>query len=109
MANLKGNGTPGRTTQASLGDIYTDETTGKKHKCVFSYKDSDKKTYDTAWVELKSVGKNTMKIKSTNTTKEEVSEVKEPVQETVNDISENGSGKSERKNYTNYSKNNKRK
>lgn len=49
MAKLKGNGVPTRKTTGALGDIYTDVTTGKQYKCVFSYRDAASEEYDTQW------------------------------------------------------------
>ena len=37
MAKIKGVGGPTRKTKGSVGDIYTDTTTGKKYKCDGSY------------------------------------------------------------------------
>ena len=49
MANLKGNGAPTRKTKGALGDIYTDTTTGKKYKCIFSYRDDMSDEYGAQW------------------------------------------------------------
>ncbi len=105
MANLKGVGVPGRTTQGSLGDVYTDEAAGKQYKCIFSYKDSSKKTYDTAWAELETKKKDISKKPTFTQSKKSVTngiladESKEGV------IGNETSPVPEKKNYTNYSKN----
>lgn len=105
MANLKGNTVPGRTTQGSLGDIYTNENTGKGYKCVFSYKDSTKKTYDTAWVELETKKNTGLKadVKKQGVKPNEATTTNEPVHETTSQTET--VDKSEKKNYANYTKN----
>ena len=53
MARLKGTGAPSRDLVAAVGDIYTDETTGKSYKCVFAFRDGIKETLVTQWYEMK--------------------------------------------------------
>lgn len=37
MSKIKGVGAPTRKTKGGIGDIYIDQTTGKKYKCTGSY------------------------------------------------------------------------
>lgn len=106
MANLKGTGVPGKTTQAAIGDIYTDEGTGKKYKCVFAYRSDGSQKFDTQWKELK--GKSPEKVVKPEPIKEEP--VSEPEKIPDEKIEENKAEKpvepkqQPKKNYTNYSK-----
>lgn len=52
MAQLKDNGAPTRKTKGALGDIYTDTNTGKKYKCIFSYRDDVNGDFDCQWKEI---------------------------------------------------------
>ena len=49
MSRLKGNGEPSRNLNAAIGDIYTDEKTGKKYKCTFAYRDEKSKNFECTW------------------------------------------------------------
>ena len=49
MSQLKGNGEPSRNLNAAIGDIYTDEKTGKKYKCTFAYRDEKSKNFECTW------------------------------------------------------------
>ena len=57
MAQLKDNGVPTRKTKGALGDIYTDTNTGKKYKCIFSYRDDVNGDFDCQWREIIETGK----------------------------------------------------
>ena len=84
MNQLKGNGIPTKKTKGALGDIYTDTSTGKKYKCIFSYRDNDDADFDCQWKDeetkpaTKSVVKPVVEEKPV-----EKKEVKEPVAEEV--------------------------
>lgn len=90
MSNIKGTGVPNKTIQASIGDIYTDESTGKNYKCTFAYRDGSKDTFDTQWTETNDIIEKETKPEQ----KVEVEDVKQNRQ-------------NNRKNYSNYSKLNK--
>lgn len=106
MANLKGTGAPNKTIQAGIGDIYTDESTGRKYKCTFALRLDDSQRFDTQWTESK--GKTPEKVVKPDPIKEE------PVSESEKipgeKIEENKAEKpvepkqQPKKNYTNYSK-----
>lgn len=49
MNKLKGTGIPTRKTAGAIGDIYTDTTTGKQYKCVFSYRENTTGEFDCQW------------------------------------------------------------
>lgn len=114
MANLKGTGAPARTMQAAIGDIYTDETTGNRYKCVFAYRDDESKNYDCQWIGLKSDKKVEIKteaVKEEAKVEEPVKTVEPGVKEEPQEVKEQEpeqpakpSNTSNRKNYTNYSK-----
>lgn len=114
MANLKGTGAPARTMRAAIGDIYTDETTGNRYKCVFAYRDDESKNYDCQWSGLKNDKKVEIKMepvkeeaKAEEPVKTVGTEVKEEPQEAKEQEPEQPakpSNTSSRKNYTNYSK-----
>lgn len=80
MKQLKGNSIPTKKTKGALGDIYTDTSTGKKYKCVFSYRDNDDSDFDCQWKELseetkpvtKSVVKEDVKPVTKSVVKEDV-------------------------------------
>lgn len=40
MSEIKGSGLPSNYLEASIGDIYIDDTIGKAYKCTFAYHDS---------------------------------------------------------------------
>ena len=61
MAQLKDNGAPTRKTKGALGDIYTDTNTGKKYKCIFSYRDDVNGDFDCQWKEIVEAGKKAPK------------------------------------------------
>lgn len=61
MAQLKDNGVPTRKTKGALGDIYTDTNTGKKYKCIFSYRDDVNGVFDCQWREIIETGKKAPK------------------------------------------------
>ena len=106
MNQLKGNSIPTKKTKGALGDIYTDTSTGKKYKCVFSYRDNDDAEFDCQWKELikdtepvtKSVVKPSVEEKPI-----EKKEVKKPLAEEVKEEvkPKQHTGKT---NYTAYSK-----
>lgn len=86
MNQLKGNGVPTKKTKGALGDIYTDTSTGKKYKCVFSYRDNDDADFDCQWKELSEVTKPVTKSVVKPVVEEkpvEKKEVKKPVAEEV--------------------------
>ena len=64
MKQLKGNGIPTKKTKGALGDIYTDTSTGKKYKCIFSYRDNDDADFDCQWKELTDAKENKPVVKS---------------------------------------------
>ena len=103
MANLNGNGAPGKTTRGAIGDIYTDSSTGKKYKCVFAYRSDDSRPFECQWVEMKGYAdKNKSNIEKpveTDRRTEEPSVAAEHKEETPVK-----SEQSPKKNYTNYSK-----
>lgn len=53
MSNLTGTGAPSAALQAAIGDIYTDESTGKKYKCTFAYRSIESENFVSQWKELK--------------------------------------------------------
>lgn len=57
MNNLTGTGAPSAALQAAIGDIYTDESTGKKYKCTFAYRSVESENFVSQWKELKTDGK----------------------------------------------------
>lgn len=86
MNQLKGNGVPTKKTKGALGDIYTDTSTGKKYKCVFSYRDNDADDFDCQWKELSEETKPVTKSVVKPVVEEkhvEKKEVKKPVAEEV--------------------------
>lgn len=62
MANLTGTGAPSTTIQAAIGDIYTDESTGKKYKCTFAYRSVESEKFVSQWKELKTDTKTNIVI-----------------------------------------------
>lgn len=57
MNKLTGTGAPSAALQAAIGDIYTDESTGKKYKCTFAYRSVESENFVSQWKELKTDGK----------------------------------------------------
>lgn len=53
MANIKGTGAPTRKTLGAVGDIYTDDKTGRQYKCTFAYRSDDKIDFDCEWTPVK--------------------------------------------------------
>lgn len=53
MANIKGTGAPTRKTLGAVGDIYTDNKTGRQYKCTFAYRSDDKIDFDCEWTPVK--------------------------------------------------------
>lgn len=111
MSELKGNGKPSRDTQAAIGDIYTDNSTGCKYKCTFGY--SDGETYVTEWAKLNDVGilVDKKKINLGEDKKVDIAPVVENAEEEAkkstneqNNRNGGGSNHSRNKNYTNYNK-----
>lgn len=115
MSNLTGTVAPSAALQAAIGDIYTDESTGKKYKCTFAYRSVESENFVSQWKELKTDMKSN--IANNKKGREEVSK---PVETPVNTNSEpekipgeKSEEKEEKpvnlnqqsnKNYTNYSK-----
>ena len=50
MSQLNGNGIPTNKTHGQVGDIYTDNNTNKKYKCVLAYDDGKDQYYQ--WISL---------------------------------------------------------
>lgn len=116
MAKLTGTGAPSAALQAAIGDIYTDESTGKKYKCTFALRLDDSQRFDTQWTELK----NDVKPKITINGKKIGEAVSKPAGAPVNTnfesekisdekIDENKADEEKpvqqpKKNYTDYSK-----
>lgn len=53
MSRLNGTGAPTRKTIGAIGDIYTDNKTGKRYKCTFAYRSDKDGSFDCEWNELK--------------------------------------------------------
>lgn len=68
MANINGNGIPGRNTPGAIGDIYTDSKTGRKFKCVFAYRSGDTGDFDCEWKEIATKPLEKMQQKKENVT-----------------------------------------
>lgn len=115
MANLTGTGAPSTTIQAAIGDIYTDESTGKKYKCTFAYRSVESEKFVSQWKELKTDTKtniaNNKKIGeavskpidppvNTNSEPEKIPGEKNEKKEETS-VNQN---QQSNKNYTNYSK-----
>lgn len=87
MNQLKGNEIPTKKTKGALGDIYTDTSTGKKYKCIFSYRDNDDDEFNCQWKELgeesKTMTKSTAEENKTVVKPEVKEEPKKPVAEEV--------------------------
>lgn len=52
MSQLNGNGAPTNKTQGQVGDIYTDNDTNKKYKCVLAYELCNGKDQYYQWISL---------------------------------------------------------
>lgn len=119
MSNLTGTGAPSAALQAAIGDIYTDESTGKKYKCTFAYRSVESENFVSQWKELKTDGKKIGEAVSkpvetpvnTNSEPEKIPSEKseenkaenpvDPEKKEENPVNPNQQPK---KNYTNYSK-----
>lgn len=119
MSNLIGTGAPSAALQAAIGDIYTDESTGKKYKCTFAYRSVESENFVSQWKELKTNGKKIGEAVSkpvetpvnTNSEPEKIPGEKseenkaenpvDPEKKEENPVNPNQQPK---KNYTNYSK-----
>lgn len=115
MANLTGTGAPSTTIQAAIGDIYTDESTGKKYKCTFAYRSVESEKFVSQWKELKTDTKSNIA-----NNKKGGEAVSKPIDQPVNTNSEAekipgekiekkeekhvNQNQQSNKNYTNYSK-----
>ena len=115
MSNLTGTGAPSATLQATVGDVYTDGSTGKKYKCTFAYRSSESENFVSQWKELKTDTKS-----NTANNKKSGEAVSKPIDSPVNTNSEAEKIPGEKteekeekpvnpnqqsnKNYTNYSK-----
>lgn len=84
MANLTGTGAPSTTIQAAIGDIYTDESTGKKYKCTFAYRSVESEKFVSQWKELKTDTKPNIAING----KKIGEAVSKPIETPVNTNSE---------------------
>lgn len=110
MANLTGTGAPSTTIQAAIGDIYTDESTGKKYKCTFAYRSVESEKFVSQWKELKTdtktniadnkkIGEAVSKpIDPPANTNSEPEKIEKKEETSVNQNQQSN------KNYTNYSK-----
>lgn len=119
MSNLTGTEAPSAALQAAIGDIYTDESTGKKYKCTFAYRSVESENFVSQWKELKTDGKKIGEAVSkpvetpvnTNSEPEKIPGEKseenkaenpvDPEKKEENPVNPNQQPK---KNYTNYSK-----
>lgn len=85
MAKLTGKGIPTRKTKASIGDIYTDTTTGIRYECVFSYRDNNDDEFDCQWKELP--GKVEKKIEKNPGGEKREKQIKQESKEIINEES----------------------
>lgn len=106
MANLKGTGAPNKTIQAGIGDIYTDENTGRKYKCTFALRLDDSQRFDTQWTELKGtkIGQKPEAKPEKNPVEKTDENKAEEVEQTAEKTEEPKPEQKPKKNYTNYSK-----
>lgn len=113
MANIKGNGTPTRKTAGAIGDIYTDEVTGKQYKCAFAYRSSDDDGFDCEWKAIKVKETPDQEMKKEEPKEETVEHpVEEPKEEITEDVAkpeeedrkEETAPAPKRKDYSSYSK-----
>lgn len=119
MTNLTGTGAPSAALQAAIGDIYTDESTGKKYKCTFAYRSVESENFVSQWKELKTDGKKIGEAVSkpvetpvnTNSEPEKIpgekseeNKVENPVDPEKKEETPANPNQQPKKNYTNYSK-----
>ena len=127
MANLTGTGAPSAALQAAIGDIYTDEGTGKKYKCTFAYRSVESENFVSQWKELKTDTKPNIAINgkkigeavskpietpvNTNSEPEKIPSEKNEVNKSENPVIPDKKeetpvnlNQQSNKNYTNYSK-----
>lgn len=119
MSNLTGTGAPSAALQAAIGDIYTDESTGKKYKCTFAYRSVESENFVSQWKELKTDGKKIGEAVSkpvdspvnTNSEPEKIpgekseeNKAENPVDPEKKEEKPVDSNQQPKKNYTNYSK-----
>lgn len=119
MTNLTGTGAPSAALQAAIGDIYTDESTGKKYKCTFAYRSVESENFVSQWKELKTDGKKIGEAVSkpvetpVNTNSEpeknpgeksEENKVENPVDPEKKEETPANPNQQPKKNYTDYSK-----
>ena len=117
MANIKGTGAPTRKTLGAVGDIYTDNKTGRQYKCTFAYRSDDKIDFDCEWTPVKNkkipvveaaVKNDIPKEKvAEESTKIDESEVKEIEVEVEAEETEENTTTQKRTNYAAYGKKNK--
>lgn len=99
MGNLSGTGAPTRNTRGAIGDIYTDENTGRKYKCTFALRLDDSQRFDTQWTELKDA-----KVEQKPEAKPEKIPVEKIDENKAEKVEEFKPEQKPKKNYTNYSK-----
>lgn len=119
MNNLTGTGAPSAALQAAIGDIYTDESTGKKYKCTFAYRSVESENFVSQWKELKTDGKKIGEAVSkpvetpvnTNSEPEKIpgekseeNKAENPVDPEKKEEKPVNPNQQPKKNYTNYSK-----
>lgn len=119
MSNLTGTGAPSAALQAAIGDIYTDESTGKKYKCTFAYRSVESENFVSQWKELKTDGKKIGEAVSkpvetpvnTNSEPEKIpgekseeNKAENPVDPEKKEEKPVDPNQQPKKNYTNYSK-----
>lgn len=100
MAELKGNGKPGKHTTGAVGDIYTDIETGNRYKCTFAYRTGNTGNFDCDW---KHVGTKPLEKIEKNTLYG-VQQKKEPVNDTKKPVENKTPARTD---YSSFSKNNK--
>lgn len=108
MSYLKGNGAPSNTLSASIGDIYINSKTGEQYECVFAYKCSgDDGTLRVSWSKLKETTAVQETLKKPEIETPEESRDKEPAEMGTSSEQHVNTRdtKSNRTNYSNYSKN----
>ena len=91
MNKLKGTGIPTRKTVGAIGDIYTDTTTGKQYKCVFSYRENTTGEFDCQWKPMDV--KNPEQDKLVDVKKPEQGKPIEPKPESPKETSKKPAGK----------------
>ena len=109
MANITGTGVPTRKTSGAIGDIYTDNKTGKRYKCSFAYRSDNNEDFDCEWKEIKNIQKTEIPVSDfhdeSTVVEDEVKEVRVPAHniEAVEKKPETMTT-SPRKDYTSYGK-----